>query len=79
MIAAAWRIIQGMQVEKIEMHFEHGKSFALRISLLSPYGDKESYSTSDIGDMNFLRNLMKSKSDNQLIINGFFALRRQKT
>ena len=54
MIAAAWRIIQGMQVEKIEMQFEYWKSFALRISLLSPYGENENYSTNDIDDMNFL-------------------------
>lgn len=79
MIAAAWRIIQGMQVEKIEMQFERGKSFALRISLLSPYGETENYSTSDIDDMNFLRHLMKSKSDNRPIINGFFALRRPRS
>ena len=79
MIAAAWRIIQGMQVEKIEMQFEYGKSFALRISLLSPYGENENYSTNDIDDMNFLRHLIKSKSDNRPIINGFFALRHRKS
>ena len=79
MIAAAWRVIQGMQVEKIEMQFEYGKSFALRISLLSPYGEIEDYSTSDIVDMNFLRHLIKSKSDNRPIINGFFALRQRRS
>ena len=79
MIAAAWRIIQGMQVEKIDMQFEYGKSFALRIALLSPDGKIEDYSTSDIVDMNFLRHLIKSKSDNQPIINGFFALRQPKS
>jgi len=79
MIAAAWRIIQGMQVEKIEMQFEYGKSFALRIWLLSPYDENEDYSTNDIDDMNFLRHLIKSKSDNRPIINGFFALRHRKS
>jgi len=79
LIAAAWRIIQGMQVEQIEMQFEYGKSFALRISLLSPYGENEDYSTSDIDDMNFLRHLIKSNSDNRPIINGFFALRHRRS
>ena len=78
MVVAAWRIIQGMQVDKIEMQFEYGKSFALKVSLLSPYGEYENYSTIDSDDMNFLRHLIKSKSDHRPIINGFFALRRPK-
>lgn len=79
MLAAAWRVIQGMQIESLQMRFRHAESFSLALTLRSPYGETENYSTSDIDDMTFVRHLMKSKSDNRPIINGFFALRRPKS
>lgn len=78
MIVGAWRMIQGMQLQSLELIFENASSFALKVSLNSPYGETEVYSTNDIDDMNFVRHLMKSKSGDRPIINGFFALRRPK-
>ena len=75
-IAAAWRIIQGMQVDSLGMRFEHARSFSMSVSLKSPYGETETYASDDIDDMNFIRHLMKSKSGGRPIINGFVALRR---
>ncbi len=76
MIAAAWRMLQGMQLESLELKFDFAKSFAMQALLKSPYGHPETYFTTDIDDMNFVRHLMKSKSGDRPIINGFFALRR---
>jgi len=78
MIAAAWRMIQGMQLESLELKFNYAKTFSMQISLKSPCDQSETYSTGDIDDMNFVRHLMKSKSGDRPIINGFFALRRPK-
>lgn len=78
MMAAAWRMIQGMQVQALEMAFKNAESFSLTVSLKSPYAETEQYSTADIDDMTFVRHLMKSKSGDRPIINGFFALRRPK-
>lgn len=78
MITAAWRMIQGMQLASMDLKFESAKAFLLQVSLSSPNGEHEAYSTEDIDDMNFVRHLMKSKSGDRPIINGFFALRRPK-
>lgn len=78
MLTAAWRMIQGMQLDSLDLKFESAKAFSLKVSLESPYGEPETYSTDDIDDMNFVRHLMKSKSGDRPIINGFFALRRPK-
>lgn len=75
-LAAAWRLIQGMQVQALDLRYQHADSFSMTVTLESPYNETEVYQTSDIDDMNFVRHLMKSKSGNRPIINGFFSLRR---
>ena len=76
MITASWRMIQGMHLASMDLKFESAKLFLLQLSLIAPSGEHEAYSTDDIDDMNFIRHLMKSKSGDRPIINGFFALRR---
>jgi len=61
----------------IQLKFEYARTFSMEISLKSPFDQTETYSTVDT-DMNFVRHLMKSKSGDRPIINGFVALRRPK-
>lgn len=75
-MAAAWRMLQGLQLDSLEVRFERARSFSMSVSLKSPCGETETYTSDDIDDMNFIRHLMKSKSGGRPIINGFFALRR---
>lgn len=79
MITAAWRMIQGMQLQSLQLCFENATTFSMEVQLNSPYDEVETYATTDIDDMNFVRHLMKSKSGERPIINGFFALRRPKS
>jgi len=74
-LAAAWRMIQGMSLQSFQIDFKYEESFSMRILLESPYGEPEEYKSQDIDDLAFGRHLMKGKTEGKPIINGFFATR----
>lgn len=76
-LCAAWRIVQGMDIESIEMHYARLSEFKLRVVLRSPYDDtEEEYESDDINDVVFVRHLGKSTVDGRPLFDGFYALRQ---
>ncbi|MGO8750339.1 MAG: hypothetical protein ACLQNE_30715 [Thermoguttaceae bacterium] len=77
-LCAAWRILQGMQVESIDMRYARLSEFTLRVTLRSPYDETEieNYESNDIDDVAFVRHLGKSTVDSRPFFDGFYALRQ---
>jgi hypothetical protein len=59
-LCAAWRILQGMEIESIEMRYARLSEFTLRVTLRSPNNETEEYASDDINDVVFVRHLGKS-------------------
>lgn len=71
-----WRILQGMQIESINLQYRREESFCLRVVLSSPYEAKtENYESEDISDAAVLRHLGISKVNDQPVFDGFYPLR----
>jgi len=75
-LCAAWRIVQGIEVESIKMHYARLDNFSLQVVLRSPYGQLEEYSSNDINDVVFIRHLAKSSVNDRPFFDGFYALRQ---
>jgi hypothetical protein len=73
---AAWRVLQGMEIDRVELQHVRLKLFSLRIILRSPYDEVEEYQSDDINDIAFVRHLGKSTIDNRPLFDGFYALRQ---
>ncbi len=76
MLVMAWRILQGMRIQQIDMAYREKKSFHLRCVLNSPYEDKpEVYESSDIVDAMLLPHLGIMEMDTGPMFEGFYPLR----
>ncbi len=76
-LCAAWRILQGMEIESIDMRYVHLTKFALCIKLRSPDGESvEEYESHDINDVVFVRHLGKSTVNATPLFDGFYTLRQ---
>lgn len=75
-LCAAWRLLQGMEVERVEMRYARLSEFSLRVVLRSPYDGSEEYESDDINDVVFVRHLGKSAVDGRPFFDGFYALRQ---
>jgi len=76
MLCAAWRILQGMQIKSLEMHYAQLSDFSLHVVLCSPSDETEEYKSNDINDAVFVRHLGKAKVENKPLFDGFYALRQ---
>ena len=75
---AAWRILQGMELDSIDLRHNRLADFLLVVRLRSPHdegGKVEEYASDDINDIVFVRHLGKSTIDRKPLFDGFYALR----
>lgn len=77
MLVMAWRIMQGMNIDAMQMDYEQEKSFRLRVRLVSMYDDKvrEEYETTDIDDAVVLRHFGIMKMNDRPVFDGFYPMR----
>jgi hypothetical protein len=76
MLVMAWRIMQGMNIDAMQMEYEQGNSFRLRVRLVSMYdtNQREEYQTTDIDDAVVLRHFGVMKMNDRPIFDGFYPL-----
>ncbi|RLS36684.1 MAG: hypothetical protein DWH82_12800 [Planctomycetota bacterium] len=73
----AWRIIQGMKIKSVLLNYQRQESFAMQVTLQSPYGDgDEKYSSDKIQDFAVFRHIGTMEVSNSPVFEGFYALRR---
>ena len=76
MLLMAWRIIQGMEIKRVEMNYHRQELFALQITLQSPYGeDDETYGSERIQDFAVFRHIGTMEVSGRPVFDGFYALR----
>lgn len=77
MLVMAWRIIQGMDIETLEMIYHSQKSFRLCVTLISPYGEveKEPYISEKIEDAALVRHLGIMRMNGRPVFAGFSPLK----
>lgn len=75
-LCAAWRVLQGMEIDRVEMRYARLAEFSLQLTLRSPYDETEQYETRDISDVVFVRHLGKSTINGKPLFDGFYPLRQ---
>ena len=72
-----WRILQGMEIDTLDVQYQKQESFRLRVVLRSPYDAEspETYESQDISDAVFLRHLGIAKVNDRPVFDGYYALR----
>jgi hypothetical protein len=75
-LVMVWRIIQGMNIAELTLHYLSEQSFNMTVRLSSPYdgGGEETYESQDIDDAVILRHLSVMKMDEKPVFDGFYPL-----
>lgn len=75
MLLMAWRIIQGMEIKKIDLSYTKQNSFSVTVILESPYGEQDAlYRSSRIQDFALFRHIGIIESSGP-IFDGFYPLK----
>ena len=75
-----WRIIQGLSIREVAMHYREQEAFSLTVTLArrgEGPDELESYSTNDINDAALLRHFGITTVDKRPLFDGFFPLRKK--
>lgn len=77
MLSMVWRIIQGMEIQSLEMRYKAQQQFFLEVVLTSSHlgGKTETYTSTNIDDAALVRHLGIMKMGDKPIFDGFYALR----
>jgi hypothetical protein len=66
-----------MEIKGVELKYHRQETFALEVTLQSPYGDQdEVYQTEKIQDFSVFRHIGTMEISNRPVFDGFYALRR---
>jgi hypothetical protein len=78
MLKMVWSILQGDEIESVEVSYESRKSFRMRVVLRPSQsdaeGDHQEYSSKDINDAGLLRHFGIAKVEGQPLFDGFYPL-----
>ena len=75
-LVMAWRIIQGMEVKRVDLEYHRQSSFQMQIVLESPYGEEDQpYLSSDINDFKIFRHIGIMQIGTAPVFDGFYPLR----
>ena len=76
MLVMAWRILQGMEIESVELGYQKNISFSLIMKLKAPYNSEpELYESKDIDDAKLMRHLGIIKIAGKPVFDNFYPLR----
>jgi hypothetical protein len=75
MLLMAWRIIQGMEIKRVEVSYLRQQSFGVQLVLVSPSGEEdEPYVSTDINDFKILRHFGVFQIGVSPVFDGFYPL-----
>ena len=76
MLLMVWRLIQGMEIKRMDVNYERQQAFSIRIHLESPYGGEDPvYESTSINDFALLRHIGIMQIDDRPVFDGFYPLR----
>jgi hypothetical protein len=71
-----WRILLGCENIRVEFRYQAGQKPSLKVTLRPPYGQgEEEYTGREPADFLALRHFGSSSIDDQLFLQGYYALR----
>jgi hypothetical protein len=79
MLLMVWRMLQGLNIHEVAMHYREREEFSLSVTLANPESQQvelEMYSTSDINDAALLRHFGVTTLDKRPLFDGFFPLKK---
>lgn len=76
MLCAAWRIIQGMEIDGVSLNYNRLQQFLLQVRLRLPaeHERTEEYISRSINDVSFIRHLGGAELDDKPVFVGFYPL-----
>jgi hypothetical protein len=80
MLVMVWRVIQGLNIREVEMHYREQQAFSLVVVLARPgaeQDDLERYDSADINDAALVRHFGITTVDGRPLFDGFFPLRQK--
>ena len=76
MLLMVWRVLQGMEIHRIELGYVRQHEFRLQVELESPYGDApETYTSNKVQDFALLRHIGVHEIGGRPVFDGFYALK----
>ncbi|HEX4000668.1 MAG TPA: hypothetical protein VHX65_19120 [Pirellulales bacterium] len=76
MLLMVWRVMQGMEIDEVELNYRRQKQFHVRIVLVSPHGEEDvPYESSDINDFAIFWHIGTLQINNRPVFDGFYPLR----
>lgn len=76
MLLMVWRIIQGMEIKRVELTYERQQIFEVSVILESPYGGQDApYRSMNINDFALLRHIGILEVSGRPVFDGFYPLR----
>lgn len=76
MLLMVWRIIQGMEIQELQIAYQRQQSFEVRVVLVSPYGEpEEPYISRSINDFALFRHIGIMEISGAPVFDGFYALK----
>ncbi len=76
MLLMVWRVIHGMTIERLTIHYILEQDFHLEVRLQSPSGDPmETYESNDVDDLALVRHFAITKTAGRPVVDGFYPLR----
>jgi hypothetical protein len=75
-LVMAWRVLQGLNIQSVEVDYQRGSSFRVRVVLATSHGSEdEPYLTSDPNDFKVFRHVGIMKVGSQSVLDGLYPLR----
>lgn len=75
MLLMVWRVIQGMEIKRIDLSYERQQSYELSVVLETPCGDEEPYRSTNASDFALLRHIGIMEVSGRPVFDGFYPLR----
>ncbi len=76
MLLMVWRIIEGMEIKDVELHYERQENFVVRVTLESiDGGANEVYESKNIQDFALFRHIGIIEIGNKPVLDGFYPLK----
>ena len=76
MLLMVWRIIQGMEIRRIDVGYQRQHEFRLEVKLESPYADTvETYTSNNVNDFTLLRHIGVHEIGGRPVFDGFYAIK----
>ena len=76
MLLMVWRVIQGMEIKRIDLAYERQQACELSVILESPYGvEDEPYRSTNANDFTLFRHIGILEVSGRPVFDGFYPLR----